>query len=140
MRYLFLLIKLSLLSVVLSVVVGGCYSTRRSSSVVSVYASRVTKQISRQFKAPSSLSKSQLRRLKAVIAIKLVAKGKLVAHIDGDPKWISRSGNATFDEAAMRALVRFKEGGLKLPLPKSTKERSAILARGFKVTLTGADP
>ena len=115
-------------------------STRRRLGVVSAYASRVSKAIGRHFKAPSSLGRRQLNRLKAVIYIQLEAKGKSIAQIKGKPKWRARSGNSFFDKAAMRAILKFTpEGGLKIPLPKSDRERKAVLRKGFKVTLDGED-
>jgi outer membrane biosynthesis protein TonB len=115
-------------------------STRYQSGVVSAYASRVSKAIGRHFAAPSSLSRKQLNRLKAVIYIKLEAKGKAVAQIKGKPTWRKRSGNSFFDKAAMRAIMKFTtEGGLKIPLPRSDRERKAVLREGFKVRLNGED-
>ena len=115
-------------------------SSRRQSGVVSAYASRVSKTMARHFRAPSSISRTKLKRLKAVIHIKLEAKGKSVAQIKGQPKWRARSGNIFFDKAAMRAMLKFTaDGGLKLPLPRSDRERRAVLKEGFKVTIDGAD-
>ncbi len=103
---------------------------------MSLYVSRVSMLIQRQFSPPSTISQRDLARLKANIHIKLNAQGKVV----GTPRWVKKSGNSFFDEAAMRAMERFMDGGpARLTLPAEADMKRAVLSQGLTVLLSGAD-
>ncbi|MBM4290488.1 MAG: TonB C-terminal domain-containing protein [Deltaproteobacteria bacterium] len=103
---------------------------------MSLYVSRVSALIQRQFTPPATISKRDLERLTAHIYIKLNAKGKVV----GTPRWVTKSGNGFFDEAAMRAMERFMESGpARLSLPEEAPMKRAVLSQGLTVLLSGAD-
>ena len=103
---------------------------------MSLYVSRVSILIQRQFSPPSTISQRDLARLKANIHIKLNAQGKVV----GTPRWVKKSGNSFFDEAAMRAMERFMDGGpARLTLPAEADMKRAVLSQGLTVLLSGAD-
>lgn len=100
-----------------------------------IYINRIRLLLERQFRAPSTLTKKQLKRLSATIWIKINSSGKIV----GNPKWIKHSGNKFFDDAATRAIEMFrvKEGKLKLSLPRDPEMKRVILRRGMKIILKG---
>ena len=115
-------------------------STQWNGQVVNAYLSRLQSHIARRFKAPASIEKKKLRKLSIIVYVQLQAVGKTVAHIKGKLKIKKSSGNKFFDGAALRALKAFTtEGGSKLPLPKSEKDRKAVLKRGFRFKLNGKD-
>ncbi len=103
---------------------------------MSLYVSRVSTLIQRQFTPPATISQRDLARLTANIHIKINAQGKVV----GTPRWVKRSGNSFFDDAAMRAMERFMEGAPgRLTLPTEADMKRAVLSQGLTVLLSGAD-
>lgn len=103
---------------------------------MSLYVSRVSTLIQRQFSPPATISQREIVRLTAHIYIKLNEQGK----VEGTPRWVERSGNSFFDDAAMRAISLFMEGGHgRLSLPYDAEMKRAVLSQGLTVLLSGAD-
>ena len=116
-------------------------STSFSGKIVSAYISRVSNQIRRSFKPPASLDQRQRSKMKTIISVKLEAVGQVSAYIKEESiKWVSKSGNKFFDDAALRAIKVFTaKGGAKLPLPKSELERKEVLRQGLVIELDGRE-
>jgi hypothetical protein len=109
-------------------------------SEMSLYLSRVSTLIQRQFSPPATISQREIERLTAHIYIKLNEQGK----VEGTPRWVERSGNSFFDDAAMRAISLFMEGAPnRLPLPYDAEWKGgltrAVLSQGLLVRLSGAE-
>ena len=115
-------------------------TTQWNDGVVNAYLSRLQSHVGRRFKAPASIDKRRLKKLSVKIYVRLKAIGKTVAQIKGKLRLKKSSGNKFFDDAALRALKAFTpEGGSKLPLPKSAKDKRAVLKKGFEFILNGKD-
>ncbi|MEE2644128.1 MAG: TonB C-terminal domain-containing protein [Myxococcota bacterium] len=109
------------------------------SSAAALYASRVGQRIERRFKVPATISERARRGLSVKLHIRLKRRGG-VAKVSGTPRWVERSGNRFFDDAALRAVKVFgPEGEGKLPLPPRNQGalREQVLRDGLQVILTG---
>ncbi|MBN1947875.1 MAG: TonB C-terminal domain-containing protein [Bradymonadales bacterium] len=94
----------------------------------------VQEQIQRAFRAPSSLSADDLRRLEGRVRVFVNREGR-ITHF----AWDSRSGNSAFDAAAESALNRFRLGSdrLRLPFDNEVAMEQAV-QRGFIVIIRSA--
>ncbi|GMV41776.1 MAG: hypothetical protein AMXMBFR64_34920 [Myxococcales bacterium] len=114
---------------------GSVYGSDPTGKEGDMLLGRVQTELRRQFVVPTSLTDSEIRRLKADITLKVGGKGDVEGY-----SFVRRSGNSQFDSAVEAAIKRFmpKEGGLrKLPeLPPEVV--SAVNARRYFFTFDGA--
>ena len=114
----------------------GTSSQFQESREMSIYVSNVSRTINRRLKLPNTISQRQLRSLKAEIYIRLGSNRK----IKGKPRWVKRSGNRFFDEAAMRAVLAFSvDQDGKLPLPKEKDLRRYVFKKGLSLIISPND-
>lgn len=103
---------------------------------MSIYVSNVSRTINRRLKLPNTISPRQLKKLKAEIYIQLSSDRK----IKGTPRWVKRSGNRFFDEAAMKAVMAFsKDQDGKLPLPKDKELKRHVFKKGLSLIISPHD-
>lgn len=112
-------------------------STSMNALAKDAYISRVSLVLTRQFQPPAVISRPELKKLTAHIALKVDAQGKL----KGEPTLSKPSGNRFFDDAAIAAVKRFGPGTeLKIPLPPDSDPvlRRAVLQGGITAIMEGA--
>jgi outer membrane biosynthesis protein TonB len=110
----------------------GTSTTWNESSEMSLYVSRVSVMIKRQFQVPNSISEAQRKQLKGKLKIVLNASGYVV----GSVLWVEKSGNSYFDQALIRAVEVFRST-LKLTLPSQEDLKKKVLKEGLILSLSG---
>ena len=99
------------------------------------YSRRVARAIKPFFTVPPFIDELTLQRLKVKIKVKRMSFDGAVL----DFEVVTRSGDRTFDDAAVAAIKRFSlpdEGKERLPVP-DTKVLAFINAKGLDITLDG---
>ena len=99
-----------------------------------VYLDLVSRIIQRQFRPPAGIARDVRAQLRARIHFKINRRGQVI----GQTKVMRSSNNRFFDEAAVRAVKKFRPGSsLKIPLPKDRKLRAKVLRDGLSPRLKG---
>lgn len=114
---------------------GSVYGSDPTGKEGDMLLGRVQTELRREFVVPTSLTDSDIRRLKADVTLKLSSSGQVDTY-----SFVRRSGNSQFDSAVEAAVKRFmpREGGLR-KLPELTPEIvSAVNARRYFFTFDGA--
>jgi outer membrane biosynthesis protein TonB len=110
----------------------GTSTTWNQSTEMSLYVSRVSLMIKRQFQVPNSISEAQRKQLKGKLKIVLNSNGNIV----GNVMWVEKSGNTYFDQALVRAVEAFRSS-LKLMLPTQEDLKKKVLKEGLILSLSG---
>ena len=98
---------------------GSEFGTSTGAAAVtaqSLWMAEVTSALRRRFEAPAALTPGERRKLQTSIHFTLTTNGK----VKGTARIIESSGNSFYDDAALRAVAFFGEGGNEsLPMPNS---------------------
>lgn len=99
------------------------------------YSRRVARAIKPYFTVPPFIDEESLKKLKVRVKVtRMSVDGSVLAF-----RVLSKSGDTTFDDAAIKAIKKFSQpdgGSKKLP-PPDTKVLAYINAKGLDITLDG---
>jgi len=99
------------------------------------YSRRVARAIKPYFNVPPFIDEASLKKLKVRVKVtRMSVDGTVLAF-----RVVSKSGDTTFDDAAVNAIKKFSEphGGTKKLPPPDTKVLAFINAKGLDITLDG---
>jgi hypothetical protein len=98
---------------------GSAFGTSTGAATMTaqnLWMAEVTHALKQRFEAPAALSPGERRKLQASIHFVLDTNGR----VKGKARLVESSGNAFYDDAAVRALAFFGEDGNEtLPMPNS---------------------
>lgn len=99
----------------------------------SAYVSLVELVLSRQFPEMGTIPPDERKRLVATVSFRIDDSGT----VQGTPRLVKPSGNTLYDQEAIRTVMKFSGGGLKIPVPKPEQRdlRNFVLAKGISARM-----